>query len=177
MKIYTKNGDKGNTKLLYGGSVSKDNFEPEAVGTVDELVASLGIIRAESELPTETKDVLLQIQRELFIVGAELATSKENRKKLQPGKTLVEEVMITNLEEKIDILENKNELNDFLTSLDLAGKIFIGPLNSSDSELLYQFCSKGAVFFSFSSNTNLSNDHITDDERTIVIRVRWDLDS
>ncbi|MDA9197819.1 ATP:cob(I)alamin adenosyltransferase, partial [Acidimicrobiia bacterium] len=39
MKIYTKNGDKGNTNLLYGGSVSKDNFEPEAVGTVDELVA------------------------------------------------------------------------------------------------------------------------------------------
>ena len=50
MKIYTKNGDKGNTKLLYGGSVSKDNFEPEAVGTVDELVASLGIIRAEKDL-------------------------------------------------------------------------------------------------------------------------------
>ena len=43
MKIYTKNGDKGNTKLLYGGSVSKDNFEPEAVGTVDELVASLKV--------------------------------------------------------------------------------------------------------------------------------------
>ena len=113
MKIYTKNGDKGNTKLLYGGSVSKDNFEPEAVGTVDELVASLGIIRAESDLPAETQEILLQIQRELFIVGAELATTKENRNKLETGKTLVEEVMITNLEEKIDILEEKNGIPDY----------------------------------------------------------------
>ena len=46
--------------------VSKDNFEPEAVGTVDELVASLGIIRAEKDLPLETKEIILQIQRELF---------------------------------------------------------------------------------------------------------------
>ena len=113
MKIYTKNGDKGNTKLLYGGSVSKDNFEPEAVGTVDELVASLGIIRAEKDLPLETKEIILQIQRELFIVGAEIATSKENRNKLQAGKTLVEEVMITNLEKKIDFLEEKNGIPDF----------------------------------------------------------------
>ena len=113
MENYTKNGDKGNTKLLYGGSVSKDNFEPEAVGTVDELVASLGIIRAESDLPVETQEILLQIQRELFIVGAELATTKENRNKLETGKTLVEEVMITNLEEKIDILEEKNGIPDF----------------------------------------------------------------
>ena len=113
MKIYTKNGDKGNTKLLYGGSVSKDNFEPEAVGTVDELVASLGIIRAEKDLPPETKEIILQIQRELFIVGAEIATSKENRNKLQAGKTLVEEVMITNLEKKIDFLEEKNGIPDF----------------------------------------------------------------
>ena len=46
MKIYTKNGDKGKTRLLYGDSVSKDNLAPEAYGSVDELVASLGIIRA-----------------------------------------------------------------------------------------------------------------------------------
>ena len=82
MKIYTKNGDKGNTKLLYGGSVSKDNYEPEAVGTVDELVASLGIIRAEKDLPLETKEIILEIQRELFIVGAEIATSKEESMKI-----------------------------------------------------------------------------------------------
>ncbi len=90
MKIYTKNGDKGKTRLLYGDSVSKDNLAPEAYGSVDELVASLGIIRAEDGLPSEVKEIILQIQRELFIVGAELATTKENRNKLETGKTLVE---------------------------------------------------------------------------------------
>ena len=47
MKIYTKKGDKGKTRLLYGDTVSKDNLAPEAYGSVDEIVASLGIIRAE----------------------------------------------------------------------------------------------------------------------------------
>ena len=113
MKIYTKKGDKGTTKLLYGDSVPKDNLAPEAYGSVDELVASLGIIRAEENLPSETQETILEIQRELFIVGAELATTKENRNKLQSGKTLVEEVMITNLEKKIDFLEEKNGIPDF----------------------------------------------------------------
>ena len=113
MKIYTKKGDKGTTKLLYGDSVPKDNLAPEAYGSVDELVASLGIIRAEENLPSETQETILEIQRELFIVGAELATTKENRNKLQSGKTLVEEVMITNLECKIDFLEEKNGIPDF----------------------------------------------------------------
>jgi cob(I)alamin adenosyltransferase len=54
-----------------------------------------------------TQEIILQIQRELFIVGAELATSKENRGKLESGKTLVEDSMIKNLEAKIDILEEK----------------------------------------------------------------------
>lgn len=63
---------------------------------------------------------------------------------------------IQNISFSIKLYENKNELNDFLTNQNLVGKVFIGPLNSSDSELLYQFCSKGAVFFSFSSATTLA---------------------
>jgi hypothetical protein len=63
---------------------------------------------------------------------------------------------IQNISFSIKIYENKNELNEFLTNQNLAGKIFIGPLNSSDSELLHQFCSEGAVFFSFSSTTTLA---------------------
>ena len=113
MKIYTKKGDKGSTRLLYGDTVSKDNLAPEAYGSVDELVASLGIIRAEKDLPSLTQGIILQIQRELFIVGAELATSKENRGKLESGKTLVEDSMIKNLEAKIDTLEEKNGIPEF----------------------------------------------------------------
>ncbi len=79
MKIYTKKGDKGETRLLYGDAVSKDSIAPEAYGSVDELVAALGLIRYEQKLLPDTKEHVLRIQRELFVVGAELATSKENR--------------------------------------------------------------------------------------------------
>ena len=113
MKIYTKKGDNGDTSLLYGAGVSKDDIAPEAYGSVDELVASLGLIRAESKLPTDVKDTILRIQRELFIVGAELATDKSKRKKLSEGKTLVTEEMIINLEKDIDNLTEKNGLPNF----------------------------------------------------------------
>ena len=113
MKIYTKKGDNGDTSLLYGDGVSKDDVAPEAYGSVDELVASLGLIRAESKLPTDVKDTILRIQRELFIVGAELATDKSKRKKLSEGKTLVTEEMIVNLEKDIDNLTEKNGLPNF----------------------------------------------------------------
>jgi len=63
---------------------------------------------------------------------------------------------IQNISFSIKIYENKNELNEFLTNQNLAGKVFIGPLNSPDSELLQRFCSEGAVFFSFSSSTTLA---------------------
>ena len=113
MKIYTKKGDSGETSLLYGAPVSKDAAAPEAYGSVDELVASLGLIRAESKLPTDVNDTILRIQRDLFIVGAELATDKSERKKLSKEKTLVTEEMIMNLEKDIDNLTEKNGLPNF----------------------------------------------------------------
>ena len=113
MKIYTKKGDKGKTSLLYGTSVSKDNIAPEAYGSVDELVAALGLIRKEEKLDHETKNLILKIQRELFIVGAELATSKSNRKKLKPNETLVTESMVDELEKVIDELTEKNGIPEY----------------------------------------------------------------
>ena len=113
MKIYTKKGDKGKTSLLFGTSVSKDNIAPEAYGSVDELVAALGLIRQEKKLDHETKNLVLKIQRELFIVGAELATSKLNRKKLKPNETLVTESMVDELEKVIDELTEKNGIPEY----------------------------------------------------------------
>ena len=113
MKIYTKKGDNGDTNLLYGAKVSKDDIAPNAYGSVDELVASLGLIRAETDLPTDTKTIILRIQRDLFIVGAELATDKSERVKLSKGETLVTDEMITNLEKNIDNLTEKNGLPNF----------------------------------------------------------------
>ena len=113
MKIYTKKGDKGNTRMLFGDAVSKDDLAPDAYGSVDELVAALGLIRADKKLPIEVQESVLRIQRELFMVGAELATTKENREKLKPDQTLVEKKMILKLEKEIDFLEEKNGIPDF----------------------------------------------------------------
>ena len=52
------------------------------------------------------------------------------------------------------LYDDRDQLNQFLSNQNLAGKIFIGPLNSFDSMVLNKFCAKGAVFFSFSSKTN-----------------------
>ncbi len=65
---------------------------------------------------------------------------------------------IENISFTIKLYENNDQLNNFLTNQDLAGKIFIGPLNSQDSKMLENFCSNGAVFFSFSSNKDLAKD-------------------
>ena len=113
MKIYTKKGDKGETRLLYGDAVSKDSIAPEAYGSVDELVAALGLVRYEQKLPLETKEHILQIQRQLFVVGAELATSKDNRTKLKPNETLVTDSMVETLEKEIDNLTEKNGVPDY----------------------------------------------------------------
>ena len=126
MKIYTKKGDKGKTSLLYGTSVSKDNIAPEAYGSVDELVAALGLVRQEDKLSEKTKVLLLNIQRELFIVGAELATSKSNREKLKPNETLVTESMVDELEKVIDELTEKNGIPEY----------FVVPGNNSISSKL-----------------------------------------
>ena len=59
MKIYTKKGDKGETRMLFGDAVSKDDLAPDAYGSVDELVAALGLIRANTKLPIEVKETCL----------------------------------------------------------------------------------------------------------------------
>ena len=113
MKIYTKKGDKGETRLLYGDAVSKDSIAPEAYGSVDELVAALGLVRYELKLPPDVKEQILRIQRELFVAGAELATSKDNRTKLKPNETLVTDSMVETIEKEIDHLADKNGIPEY----------------------------------------------------------------
>jgi cob(I)alamin adenosyltransferase len=102
MKVYTRTGDDGTTGLLYGGRVGKDEVGPEAYGAVDEAVSALGLARAELEPDSELHELLVQLQRELFVVGAELATAPENRHKLKPEVSLVTVEMVTRLEPIID---------------------------------------------------------------------------
>jgi cob(I)alamin adenosyltransferase len=101
VRIYTRGGDDGTTGLLYGGRVDKSDPRTEAYGTTDEAVAALGMARvfiADSLLA----DLVLRLQRELFVVGAELATATQNSHKLRPGVTKVTAEMVDALEENID---------------------------------------------------------------------------
>ena len=75
MKIYTRTGDSGETGLAGGSRVSKTSLAIEAVGTIDELNAVLGIVRSYA-ITDEIQEQLQQIQSRLFDVGA-LAASKE----------------------------------------------------------------------------------------------------
>jgi cob(I)alamin adenosyltransferase len=102
MKVYTRKGDDGTTGLLFGGRTPKDAPGPTAYGTTDEAIATLGLARAEVDAEGELGALLVRLQRELFVVGAELATAPDNRAKLQAGTTLVTSEMVTALEPLID---------------------------------------------------------------------------
>ena len=100
-RIYTRTGDDGTTGRLYGGRIPKSHPAAEAYGAVDETVADLGMARALADNP-RLKGVLLDVQRELFVVGADLAANPDERAKLQPEVSLVTGAMVDRLEELID---------------------------------------------------------------------------
>jgi len=102
-RIYTKTGDDGTTGLLYGGRVSKADQATEAYGTTDEAVAALGLARSLCVDETMQADILT-LQRELFVVGADLAANPKERKKLSAEVSLVTEGMVKRLERRIDDL-------------------------------------------------------------------------
>jgi len=107
MKIYTRKGDDGSTGLLYGGRVPKDSAAPNAYGSVDEAQAAIGVARAEvraapGENPGELADILLGLERDLWVLMAELATDPANVDKLTDGQSRVTADMVVALEVLID---------------------------------------------------------------------------
>jgi cob(I)alamin adenosyltransferase len=108
-KIYTKKGDDGTTGLLYGGRVSKDDIRTHVYGTLDETVAALGLARA-SGLVDRVEEIVVRLQREMFVAGAELATSDDNKSKLEPGVSQVEASMTAAAERDIDDLLSEHPL-------------------------------------------------------------------
>lgn len=103
MKIYTKNGDRGETSLLGGHRVSKDALRIEAYGTVDELNSALGIARAHKP-SAEVDEILGLVQSDLFVLGADLAASGEKRSAMVEP---VNQEQIERLENTIDTLDAK----------------------------------------------------------------------
>src|ERR1700738_3482816 len=115
MKIYTRKGDDGTTGLLYGGRVAKDSAAIEANGAVDEAQAALGLARAEVERDSELDDILVGLERDLYVLMAELATLPANRAQLTPGTPLVSAEMIARIEQLIDQLtERFPPINEFV---------------------------------------------------------------
>lgn len=104
MKIYTKTGDTGETGLFGGGRVGKDHARVAAYGDVDELNAALGVARAAPPEPFAA-ELLEQIQRDLFAIGAELAAPEPARLAKTLAGHPIGEPEVTRLERAIDAHE------------------------------------------------------------------------
>ena len=102
MRIYTRAGDDGTTGLLYGGRVRKDSPVPSACGDVDEAQAAIGLARAAAGAGSELDRLLVGVERDLWVLMAELATASDHRDRLVAGRTLVTEEMVAALEPLID---------------------------------------------------------------------------
>lgn len=100
-RVYTRQGDKGETALAGGQRVGKDSPRIEAYGTVDELNAFIGVARVTArELDLgELVAILLRVQHELFNLGSILATLPED---VHPRQPRVTEVEIERLEREMD---------------------------------------------------------------------------
>ncbi len=107
VRIYTRKGDDGTTGLLFGGRVRKANQRIELNGAVDEAQAALGSARAESAPGSELDELLVVLERELYVLMAEVATAPGNRRKLVAGESLVTEPMVLRLEDWIDRLSER----------------------------------------------------------------------
>jgi cob(I)alamin adenosyltransferase len=105
-KVYTKYGDKGETSLLYGGRVSKNSVHTEAYGITDEAVSAMGLGRSLSD-DQKVKDILRDLQRELFTIAAELATDPDKYELFHQHFKPVTQEMVDNLESIIDSLEEE----------------------------------------------------------------------
>ncbi len=108
VKIYTKTGDAGDTGLFGGGRVQKDDPRVEAYGDVDELNAVLGLARAIEPMP-RVDEILIPMQRDLFSIGALLATPDREKMERHLAKANIDERRISDLERAIDDCEKELE--------------------------------------------------------------------
>lgn len=113
MKIYTRRGDDGTTAMRAGGRVAKDSARIEALGTIDEAQAALGVARAEGGDP-ELEAELIAVERDLWVLMAEVATDPGHLRRFEPGVSEVNAAMVERLEASIDVhQEATGEITDF----------------------------------------------------------------
>ena len=100
MKVYTRGGDDGTTGLLYGGRVRKDDVQPVAYGDIDETQAAIGLARVVGD--DELDGILLGLERDLWVVMAELACNQDKLDQLEATGGGVRAEMVERLEHLID---------------------------------------------------------------------------
>ncbi|WP_186430263.1 cob(I)yrinic acid a,c-diamide adenosyltransferase [Clostridium sp. BSD9I1] len=111
-KIYTRTGDKGSTALFGGSRAEKDSLKVEAYGTIDELISTMGAAYSFME-DEKLKTEIIDIQKKLFVLGAELASDENGMKYL---KEVTQESDIDILEKIIDkYMENAGAFKGFVT--------------------------------------------------------------
>jgi cob(I)alamin adenosyltransferase len=108
-RLWTGKGDDGTSGLYFGGREPKTSTRFEAVGTIDEAQAAIGLARAETS-GTEVDAVLVTVERDLWVLMAEVATDDANRVKLAAGTSLVTAEMVAALEATIDDIGARFEL-------------------------------------------------------------------
>jgi cob(I)alamin adenosyltransferase len=107
MSIATKTGDDGTTGLMYNRRVSKCHPRVEAYGTVDELNAALGVVRAAAK--SALRERLLEIQKDLIVVMGELATQPEDLPRyVRDGFPVVTPALTARLDRIVKEIESKN---------------------------------------------------------------------
>lgn len=99
-KVTTGTGDTGYTGLLGAERVAKYDPRPDTFGTVDEATSALGLARATTK-DVKVKDIILQIQQELYLLMAELATPPENYEKMGFRMTVEHVKRLEEVEEKL----------------------------------------------------------------------------
>ena len=130
-RVYTRGGDDGSTGLLCGGRVAKDSVQPTACGDVDELQACIGLARAAAgdDGRTDLADMLLGLERDLWVVMAELACNPEKLSRLDEVDGRPTSAMVSRLESLIDEVSGRFEApaefvvpgqNEVAARLDLA---------------------------------------------------------
>ncbi len=94
-KIYTRTGDDGTTGLGDGTRVAKDSLRVDAFGTVDEANSAIGMVLASASVPQNVRDILTEVQHDLFELGGELCI---------PGHAAITDDFVARLENELDIL-------------------------------------------------------------------------
>ena len=119
-KIYTRTGDDGSTGLTDGSRVTKHSPRPQAYGSVDELNSSLGMVyfclnkENSNLLHIEIKNLIREIQNDLFDLGADLATPISKEKEKYPALR-IKKGQIDKIENKIDYYNKSlKPLNSFI---------------------------------------------------------------